>query len=313
VNFLRNLVRDLVDKKLWPVAAALVLALLAVPVLLGGGSEAPAPRTPEASAAAASGSRSSTTARVSLDTADPAAGKAHRPGAVRNPFTQQYEPKQAEGADTAAGAAAGTGAAAAPSGPSSLGNNPADKTGVTPGGGSTDVKAPAVTLPAAPRVAPSVAQRRVYRVAVRFGETGALGTRHDAARLTALPSTAKPMVMFLGVRSDGKTAVFVVARGVQARGDGWCRPRPTNCQTLEMRAGDSEVLETASGTAGVVQYHLVVARVAKRTLKSHKTAARKHRRVSDAGRELFLAARAREVPGTGEYRYDRLYGVLRAR
>jgi hypothetical protein len=105
----------------------------------------------------------------------------------------------------------------------------------------------------------------------------------------------------------------VIAPGVQTRGDGWCRPRRSACHTLEMRAGDREVLEMASGTAGVVQYHLVVARVARRTLKSQEAAARKHARESKSGRELLREAIAREVPGTRSFRFDRLYGVLRAR
>ena len=36
----RNIFNDLVDRRLWPVALALVAALVAVPVMLGGGSSA---------------------------------------------------------------------------------------------------------------------------------------------------------------------------------------------------------------------------------------------------------------------------------
>ena len=36
--FLKNIGHDLIEKRLWPVAVLLVLALVAVPVLLGGGS-----------------------------------------------------------------------------------------------------------------------------------------------------------------------------------------------------------------------------------------------------------------------------------
>jgi hypothetical protein len=37
--FVRNLAADLVAKRLWPVAAALVIALVAIPVVLAGGGE----------------------------------------------------------------------------------------------------------------------------------------------------------------------------------------------------------------------------------------------------------------------------------
>lgn len=316
MTFLRSLVRDLVEKRLWPVAAALLVALVAVPVVLGGGSgPAPASRAVGTGGALAPGADAATTARVSVATPASSTTKTRRPGAVRNPFKQQYQPKPVT---TASGAtSAGTGSAGAAAGGGAQTTAPSAGGGTAPSAGTTpDVKSPSPTVirPVGPRrVAPSVAQRRVYRVAVRFGEIGAMKTRHDAARLTSLPSTAEPLVMFMGVRSDGKTAVFLVAPGVHTRGDGWCRPRRGACQTLEMRAGDHEVLEMATGTAGIVQYHLVVARVVRRTLKSPKTAARKHARSSKSGRELLRTAIARDVPGASAFRYDRLYGVLRPR
>ncbi|MGH2942678.1 MAG: hypothetical protein ACRDLN_07900, partial [Solirubrobacteraceae bacterium] len=42
MNFARALIRELVDKRLWPVAAVLVVALVAVPVVLSRGGESAA-------------------------------------------------------------------------------------------------------------------------------------------------------------------------------------------------------------------------------------------------------------------------------
>ena len=51
MNALRDVWVDLVDKKLWPLAVALVIALVAAPVVLSNGAgKAPAPvKTPVAS------------------------------------------------------------------------------------------------------------------------------------------------------------------------------------------------------------------------------------------------------------------------
>ena len=37
--FVKDIVGDLIEKRLWPLALALLVALVAVPVLLGGGGE----------------------------------------------------------------------------------------------------------------------------------------------------------------------------------------------------------------------------------------------------------------------------------
>ena len=68
MSFLRNLVSDLVEKRLWPVALLLVGALVAVPFVLGGGgteadSAAIATATP-----ATTSTTTATTIRVSEDT-----------------------------------------------------------------------------------------------------------------------------------------------------------------------------------------------------------------------------------------------------
>ncbi len=39
MNVVRSVIRDLVDRKLWPVALLLVVAVAAVPMLLGSGEE----------------------------------------------------------------------------------------------------------------------------------------------------------------------------------------------------------------------------------------------------------------------------------
>ena len=56
MSFLKNVLHDLVEKRLWPVAIALVAALVAVPIVLGGSSSsADAPATDVAAVTAPNG------------------------------------------------------------------------------------------------------------------------------------------------------------------------------------------------------------------------------------------------------------------
>ena len=106
--FLKNIVHDLIEKRLWPVALLLVVALVAVPVLLGGGSAA-APASD--SAAVAGGTGTGGQSAVSLDTAAGQERAYERSGKVRNPF------KQPKGAATPTPTAPGTNPAGDAAGP----------------------------------------------------------------------------------------------------------------------------------------------------------------------------------------------------
>jgi hypothetical protein len=290
MSFVRNLVADLVEKKLWPLAIVLVVALVAVPVMLGGGSPAPSP-----SAATGASPRSTTSqpgggAQVSLDTS--ATARRDRKGAVRDPFKQQHAPKACDPACstvTTPGASSATGGTAAPSG--------GGTTPTTPSTGDT------------PKPAPDPLDS--YRVTLRFGEAGKQRTLRNIARLSPLPSTDSPFFIYLGVLSDGKTAVFMVSSDVTATGDGTCRPRKTDCQTIEVKAGDTEFFDFGSNE-DVIQYQMDVVKIADFKAATKASAARAHKRQSKKGRAtLRLAKSAGIAPGAFRYTYDRKLGVLR--
>src|ERR671933_400475 len=104
MKLVRNVLQDLIDKKLWPVAVALVAGLVAVPVVLGGSSSAGAP-APQV-AAAPSGPNGLADHRdiargevISLD--EQAAGAVSRSGKVRNPFVQHHVPKAVDATQAA--------------------------------------------------------------------------------------------------------------------------------------------------------------------------------------------------------------------
>jgi hypothetical protein len=295
MSAVRNLVNDLVDRRLWPVAIALLGALVAVPVLLGGGSKAPAPAPAAPLAAAAS---TGGTAQAAISVSTPPAAPQYRSGPVRNPFKQHHVPAPVT---TPVAAPATPPAPSVPS-PVGLPTTPLPSlpgTPVTPivpgsGGGKRDT----TTAP-------------VWRVNLRFGEAGNQKVHRDVPRLTPLPSATDPFFIFLGILSDGKTAVFLISSDATATGDGACKPNPDQCDTIEMRAGDSEFFDVAQGNAGSKQYELDLLKVFHGTFKGKTAAAKAAKTVSADGKNVIheLKAEGSKV-GMGRYIWSSKRGVL---
>jgi hypothetical protein len=296
MSAVRNLVNDLVDRRLWPVALALLGALVAVPMLLGGGSKAPAsaPAAPLAGAAGAAAPNAQ--AAVALSQPSTSTNPTYRPGPVRNPFAQHKVP---------APATTNPSSAPAPSAPSV----PSSAPSVPSGGGGVPVTAPPI-VPGSGGGRRDATETNVWRVNLRFGEAGDQKTHKDIPRLSPLPSATNPFFIFLGVLADGKTAVFLISSDTTATGDGKCKPNPEQCDTIEMRAGDTEFFDVAQGNAGVTQYELDLLKVFKNTVKG-KAAAAKASRVSKDGQNVVKELKAEgHQTGYGRYIWSAKRGVL---
>jgi hypothetical protein len=298
MTFLRNVLHDLVEKRLWPVAVALLVALVAVPVVLGGGSDDGAE---PATDVAPSASVPVTSAKVvSLDE-ETGTGEVTRKGDLRNPFKQQHLPKDtttatAQAIVTATNNLVGSGNS--PSSPSTGGSSPSG------GGGGIQTPTPTpVQVPAKPN------PKDLYRVDVRFGEIGDLKTDKNVARLTPLPSSSNPLIVFLGLKKDAETAVFLVSSDAVPSGDGKCRPSTRDCETVEMQWGDTELFDVQTGTAGVVQYRLDVRNVY-RVSATEARAARAHARESRAGRDWLRLTVASDPTLLDGWDYSKRLGVL---
>ncbi|TML07525.1 MAG: hypothetical protein E6G41_04405 [Actinobacteria bacterium] len=295
MNSVRTIFNDLVDRRLWPLALALVAALVAVPVLLGGGSKASssAPPEPIANAQATTGG----TAQAAISVSTPSTARKDRPGAVRNPFEQHKVPATS---DTTI--------------------NPQPTQTTAPSGGVTTLPSPSTGASPGYTVTPIVPGsgggkrdtpvQDVWKVNLRFGEPGEQKLRHDVTRLTPLPSATNPFFVFLGVLSDGKTAVFLISSDATATGDGTCKPDPTQCDTIEMKAGDTEFFDVAQGNAGVVQYELDLIKVFHGTVKGKAAAAKAARRVNKDGKNVVDELKAEGDKSMGRYIYSYKRGVL---
>jgi hypothetical protein len=302
---LRNLVNELVERRLWPIALLLLVALLAVPLLLSKSAspavdDGPETGTPPAAVAGAARAAAAPGAPVVSVTRD-AVPAAPLRGRAKNPFRQQYEEPVLDGT-TSTSTSTATSATQTPAGGS--GSTPS---GGTQGGGGSGGQTP-----------PSSAQPTYVYAAidVRFGKAGKRLRRiEDVPRLTPLPNADHPIVVFLGMRRDRETAVFLVSTDVHVQGLGQCVPSQRTCEAIELREGEAAFLDFTEADGTVQQYELDLDAVTLHETSSEAVAQRAYARVSRVGKLLLGgsvrssadgAPRPRRLP----FRYVRSSGVL---
>jgi hypothetical protein len=110
-------------------------------------------------------------------------------------------------------------------------------------------------------------------VSVGYGVAGDVSRHTDLSRLSPLPSAAHPEVMFMGVLSGGKQAMFALAAGVGHSGPGLCRPSRAHCWAVVLKQADTEILTVPAANGGASrQVHLHVTRIDGRTTRSPQVA-----------------------------------------
>jgi hypothetical protein len=231
--FMLDIWTDLREKRLWPVAVVLLLALIAVPVVLSKPSEEappiPAPSvSSEQTEEAEKGLAALTVAEVqpgdgegsTLDVFDPS-------DPFKPPADVIANSEDDTGGDPALGgeaAPAGTGEAAPATGgaPDSGTTTSPDSGGTTPdtggGGGTTTVE-------------------YRYVIDVTFTANGRTRKIKGMERLDILPREDNPLLIFLGASSNGGNAVFLVDSTLTAAGEGKCKPSDDDCAFLHLGAG----------------------------------------------------------------------------
>jgi hypothetical protein len=333
--FLRNILKDLVDKRLWPVALLLVGALVAVPMALGrsaGDTPAPAP-APIADAATGSAAAGGTVSKAAVSLETESSDRRHLDGKVRDPFsapkvatTRRAAPKAATTAAPApAPAATSPSPSATTSGSGSGGTGTtAPSTGTAPSSGSTPSK-PRTTTPK-PKTTPTAPKADdaadTYHVSLRIGVvkadgTADLKTHRDVARLSPLPSVTDPFFVYLGVietaTTHEKRAVFLVSSDATPNGEGACHPTKNDCEAVELGVGETAYFDYTAPSGLVTQYQLELAGIHKTAVKSEAKASAAFARHSVAGAELLDDAATRNVraaAGARAYRYLPAIGLL---
>lgn len=269
-KFLTDLFRDMRDRHLLIPAIALLVAVIAVPVLLSHSAETASVPPPDTEAAAAAADAEEVQSAV---VAEQVGVRDYRQRLdafkSKNPFEQQFQVPESSSAeiatvgssDVAPADASGTattggsgGASSSPppvldyqsppTAPGTIGYEPAPP---PDNGGSVNPPSGGNGNRAANDEQQPQTRYYAYRVDVKVGPTGEAERRDDVRELDILPSQRSPAVAFLGAIHDGKQAVFVVAsRAAVSDGEGRCVPSGEDCQFLIMKPGEERHFDYAS-------------------------------------------------------------------
>ena len=316
---LRQTGRDLIQKRLWPVAVVLLVALIAAPMMIGRSSgDAVAPDPVAAAPGAAGAAPSATPATAEATTTKTKPVKAKLTGKVDDPF---FDPPSSP--DAGAGAGGGGGSARA------VAKSPTGEAAPRGGGGSaakSEAKAspgasqagPQATTPAtpSPRVTPTPAAAPLtssyLRTIVRV-DGAERGKPFPVSRLTPLGGATDPGVVFLGVAKAGaRYAVFVLGPHASSEGQATCKG-DTDCRMIGLRAGQSQVVTVRRPSGAVRRFTLRVAAI--RTVTTSAARARAARaRIHPDGYDVLRELR-RHAPSAATLRtarYDAKAGLLRS-
>jgi hypothetical protein len=261
-----NLWRQFVQRRLWPVAILLVAALAAVPMVL---TEEPAP-APPAPPMPVSGTEGSDALATQPIVAPAEARTARRKvlGTAKNPFgvPAPDAPTRSTADDTVVNVQ------------NTSGDDDTKSGGTSPSGWGTTPSTPtAPSTPVAPPDDDPKPKPKTYaygELTVRFGSSED-PQRQSVKRLQPLPSPDEPVLIYMGLLKDGKTAEFMVDHGVVPVGDGECRPSPEECQTVRLRAGETEFFDVTDESGSVTgQYQLDLVKIHKGTGASAAKASR---------------------------------------
>jgi hypothetical protein len=262
--FLADVYYDMRDRRLLPVVALVVVAIAAVPFLMGGSEEPLPAETPEQAAESA---------RLQIEDGSTLAVVESKPGlrdyrkrlksrTPTDPFKQRYtgvpatsqlestEVSTVSAADTGSssvavteteesvtkveepGSSTGTGTAPSPVG-GGAGGGGSDGDGSSGDGPNSDVD-------------PDGMRFFGFRPDVRFGVAGSqdLNLYEDLALGSLLPKK-KPLLVFIGVSESGERAAFDVSPEVTlVRGNGACIGGRQSCRLLFLREGEAVDLLT---------------------------------------------------------------------
>lgn len=252
-HFIENLIADLREKRLWPIAAALVVALVAVPVLLssGGSSSVPvaaAPPVPAPSGAVPALPAVSVTATPS---------HARLTGKQRDPFKQQVKSKSTT-AKTATSKTSSTSKSSSGSTSTTKKSAASTTSGAVGGSTTTVTSTPTTSTPTTPTPAPTgLTASQAYHVAISMTvATGDVQAVDPVERLSLLPSNQEPRLIELGVQNGGHRVLFVVQPGTIVRGPGRCTPGPIDCEIISLAPNQIEWVGT-SGPSGIATVALM--------------------------------------------------------
>jgi hypothetical protein len=285
--FLLDLWHDLREKRLWPVALALLIGLVAVPVVLSKPVSAPAPTPPPANTQADQSLKEQAKVVLANDGENGSKLNLFKPtnpfkppkGAVKNPNAPAGDGgagPAGSSAATSAGAVGGSSAGATPAGGGSTGSTgggtgTTSPGGFSPGGGNTVTK--------------KKVTKYTYVIDVTYTHNGHTRKEKGMTALEMLPNSSSPLLVFLGVNSKATNAVFIVDQSLKPTDDseGTCKPDSSNCNFVYLGAGNQEKFTTDDGQS----YTLTIDNIRRVKVKAKSAKASSHK--SKKAKESFAS------------------------
>jgi hypothetical protein len=266
-SFLNDLYRDLRDKRLLLPIAALAVAIVAVPMVIGGGAESAAPPPAPAPLDADAGD----SVAPAVLTSDPGV-RDYRKRLAKlkesNPFAQKFalpDPEKtalesvggtSDSADSTSGGSVSSASVSGGGSDATITDTVTETSTSTSSGPSSSVTETTQTTETNSQPSHDANQPkpevRFYAgtIDVTVGPLGDAKRIDNVRTLDLLPSDKAPVAAFLGLAKGGDGAVFSVSRDVaETDGDGSCAPKkPAPCQFVTLATGDQETFKLADGT-----------------------------------------------------------------
>jgi hypothetical protein len=235
-DFFQDLWHDLREKRLWPLAVAMLLGIVAIPAVLTKSAAEPAQEPTSAVAPVAEKESGSVLALDVESAASSGKGSSLDSFSPDNPFTPPGFRKGAgaEGAETVDVATAGG---------EVVGSIEVD--GGSGGGAPTGGPSPQAPLPVP--VAPKTKTEFEYVADITFWQGNDRRTIRGLRKLDMLPNESAPVLIFLGATTDGGDAVFLVDSTLDTAGEGTCSPSRANCTFVMIGPGSEHTFTSETG------------------------------------------------------------------
>jgi hypothetical protein len=266
-DFVADLFYDLHDRRLLAPLALVIVAIVAAPFLLGGGSESP-PAGPAAGVATPSGEAEATqAASLTVVEAKPGLRDYRKRLAARkptDPFKQRYTAASTKGAELGQADSSSSTSETVSMGNSSETTISSETTTTTPGGTPPSDSPPSDSEGGKPHLT-----FFTFAIDVHISRPGN-GADHDAANdpvtkkgvmpLTPLPGEKAPVVTYMGLSEKGAKVLLMVSNEVRSvSGDATCRSGTDEaCQLLEV---EPEAVETFVYGPNEVSYRIKVLKI----------------------------------------------------
>jgi hypothetical protein len=262
---LRNLLQEIVRRRLWPIPAVAVLVALAAPILFMKSAPAGAPAAETAAPARAVAGKLPARARRLLSATSADASRGGATGSAHDPF--QPPASQVAAAAKATQVATGIPAASAkadskPSAGSTAGATMAPIPVViqnADGTSTATTSTPRSSDPGTP--APTTVSASTASVDVRFGPRPGGRVHRSIPRLQTYYIHGKLAAVFVKYSPKRKAAVFAVAPGIVISGPVKCRRIGGVCRYLDIPSGSYARLTMLTPDRIVVTRRLDVERI----------------------------------------------------